>query len=104
AGEEGDRMRDVLDLADPLHRNLLGGAGLEVLKGNAEAGSGGGGHVSNNEAGRDRVSRDAELAELKREGLGEALHARLGGGVVDLAAVADGGKARQVDDAAPLGG
>src|SRR5262249_17782056 len=104
ADEEGDRVRDVLDLTDPLHRDLLGRSGLEVLARHAEPAGGGGGHVSDNEPGGGRVRGDAELSEFIREGLGEPLHARLGGRVVDLAAVADGGQAGQVDDAAPLGG
>ena len=42
----------------------------------------------------------AELAQLDREGLGEPLHAGLGRGVVDLAAVAQRGAGGQVDDPA----
>ncbi len=57
-------------------------------------------HVARDEPGRDAVDRDAELAQLDRERLGEALQARLGGGVVGLPAVAQRRRAGQVDDTA----
>ena len=50
-----------------------------------DPGRGGRGHVGGDEPGRDRVGGDAELAQLLGQGLGEALQARLGRGVVDLA-------------------
>ena len=80
---------------DALHGDLGRGGGLEVLEAHADAGGGGGGHVGGDEAGGDGVGGDAELAELDGEGLGEALQTGLGGGVVDLAAVA---RARSDED------
>src|SRR5699024_12496887 len=53
------------------------------------------------ESGGHGVAGDAELAEFDGKGLGEALQACLGGGVVGLAPVALGGGAGEVDDAAP---
>ena len=48
-----------------------GRAGLEVLERHAQPGGGGRGHVGDDEAGRDGVRGDAELAELNRERLRE---------------------------------
>ena len=93
--EEGDGVGDVLGPADALHGDLGGGGGLEVLEAHADALGGGGGHVGDDEAGGDGVGGDAELAELLGEGLGEALQTGLGGGVVDLAAVAERGATRR---------
>ncbi len=62
------------------------------------------GHLGVDEARADRVDRHTELAQLEGEGLGEALNAGLGGGVVGLPAVAEGRDARDVHDATPLGG
>ncbi len=90
-------------LPDALHRDLGGGGGLELLEAHADALGGGGGHVGDDEAGGDGVGGDAELAELLGEGLGEALETGLGGGVVDLAAVAERRGGGQVDDPAELG-
>ena len=59
------------------------------------------GHLGLDEPRRDGVGGDAELAELDGECLGEALEPGLGCGVVGLAAVAERGGARQVDDATP---
>ena len=60
------------------------------------------GHVGDDEAGRDGVGGDAELAELDGQGLGEALQTGLGRGVVGLAAVAQRRGGGEVDDAAEL--
>src|SRR6476661_8473781 len=95
--EEGDGGRDVVGLADPRHRYLLGGVRDEVLERHADPLGGGPGHVGLDEAGGDGVRGDPELAELDGEGLGEALQAGLRGGVVELPAVAQRRGAREVD-------
>ena len=60
----------------------------------------GGGHLGHDEAGRDRVDRDA-LLQLGGEAVDEADHAGLRGGVVGLADVAgDAGDRGDADDAA----
>ena len=74
----------------------------EVVERDAHALGGRLGHLGLDEAGGDRVGGHAELAELDREGLGEALQTGLGGRVVGLAAVAERRDAGQVDDPAPL--
>ena len=66
---------------------------VKSLEGDADPLGGGRGHVGDDEAGRDRVRGDPELAQLDGQGLGEALQAGLGRGVVGLAAVAERGGA-----------
>src|SRR5437867_211542 len=51
AREEGDRVGDVVRLADPRHGDLGGGRGLEVLEAHAHTRGGRGGHVGGDEAG-----------------------------------------------------
>ena len=76
-------------------------AALKSSNGDAHALGGAGGHLGLDEPGCDGVGGDPELAELDRQGLGEALEAGLRGGVVGLAAVAERGRAGEVDDPAP---
>ena len=59
-------------------------------------------HVGLDEAWRDRVCRHSELAQLQREGLGEANQSSFGCGVVGLAAISECGGRGDVDDATPL--
>jgi hypothetical protein len=68
AGQEGDGVRDIIDLADPASWHLGGHTGLEVLERHAEPGGGRGRHVGGDEAGRHRVGGDAERAEFDGEG------------------------------------
>src|SRR6478672_8781831 len=78
--EEGDGVGDVLGPAGTVHRDAGDAGGAELLEGLPDALGGGLGHLGDDEPGRDRVTRDAELAELVGDGLGEALEAGLGGG------------------------
>src|SRR6266540_1502891 len=103
ADEERRHRGDVLRLARTPHRDLRCGGFLEVLDRHPDPLGGGGGHLGLDETGRDRVGRDAELAQLDRERLGEALQPGLRRGVVDLAPVAQRGDAGEVDDPAPPG-
>src|SRR5579875_2731962 len=66
AGQERDDVRDVRGLSHPLDGDLGRGGLLEVLEAHADPGSGRGRHVGGDEAGRDRVRGDPELAELDR--------------------------------------
>ena len=104
ADEEAHGVRDVLELARAGHRDL-GGAGGDVGAPSPArcARRSPWSCPTDDEPGRDAVRGDAELAQLDREGLGEALQARLGRGVVGLAAVAQRRRAGEVDDAAPPG-
>src|SRR5687768_4580988 len=100
AHEERRGVRDVLGLTDARDRDRLRGTVDQILERDLHALGGRLGHLGGDEAGRDRVDRDAELAELDREGLGEALQTGLGGGVVGLTAVAESAGGAEVDDAA----
>jgi hypothetical protein len=84
-------MGHITGLPDPADGYALSGGFLENVERDANALRGGRGHVADDEPGRDRVGGDPELAELNGQGLGEALQAGLGRGVVDLAAVAERG-------------
>src|SRR4051812_36165583 len=64
ADEERRGVGDVLGLTDPLHRDLVGAELDEVVEVDLHAGGRRGGHVGLDEAGRDGVGGDAELAEL----------------------------------------
>src|SRR5690348_6774062 len=92
-------MGHITGLPDPADGYALRGRFLENVERDADALRGGRGHVGGDEAGRDRVGGDTELAEFDGQGLGEALQPGLGRGVVDLAAVAERGRGGQVDDA-----
>src|SRR5665811_498628 len=96
-------MGDVFGLSDAGDGDGLCGAGLEVLERDAHPGRGLCRHLGLDEARRDGVRGDAELAEFDGEGLRESLHSCLRGRIVRLSAVAEGRCARQVDDAAELG-
>src|SRR6059058_1077771 len=61
ADQERDQVRDVLGLADALHRDLRVGALDEVVEADAHALGGRLGHLGLDEARRDRVGGDAEL-------------------------------------------
>jgi hypothetical protein len=78
-------MRHITGLPDPADGYTLRGGFGENVERDAHAVRGGRGHVGGDEPGRDRVGGDPELAELDGQGLGEALQAGLGRGVVDLA-------------------
>src|SRR3954468_15208840 len=77
ADEERHQVRDVLGLADALHRDLLRGERDEVVERHAHALRGRLGHLRLDEPRGDRVGRDAELAQLDGESLGEALQTGL---------------------------
>src|SRR5699024_9251464 len=100
-GEEGDRVGDVLGNTHAAHGDVRLAEGLHVLVLDAHAFGGRAGHGGLDESGGHGVAGDSELAEFDGKGLGEALQACLGGGVVGLAPVALGGGAGEVDDAAP---
>src|SRR5262245_23773200 len=96
-------MRDVRRDSRSSDRDPRGRCLLEVLERQAYSLSRGGGHLRLDEAWSDRIDCDSELPELDREGLREALEARLRGGVVGLPAAAQGRRAGHVDDATPAG-
>src|SRR6478735_6726872 len=102
AAQERSRGGDVLGGPDPLDRVGLGSGGAEVLHADSDPARGVVGHLGRDEARRDRVDVDPELAQLERQRAGEALHSRLRGRVVGLAPVAVGRDAGEVEDLAVL--
>src|SRR4029079_2056717 len=100
AAQERGRGSDVRGEPDPADRVALGRGLAEVLHRHPHARGGGVGHVGGDEAGSDRVGGHAVRTELYAEGAHEALDAHLRGGVVGLAAVAEGGDAGETDDLA----
>src|SRR3954452_21487857 len=96
AREIGDGLGDIDGLAALIQR-VQPAADLAGCQRN------GLGHLCLDEAGRDGVDGDALLAELGGQRIGEADHARLGGGVIRLTAVArDTRHRRKPDDAAAV--
>ena len=93
--QEGDAARDLVGLAEPADRDL----GDDLLQ---HVGRHRRDHVGVDIARRDRVDGDAELRAFLRQRLGEAVDARFGGGVVDLAVLPGLAVDRaDVDDPAP---
>ena len=94
-------MWRCLGLARSGNGDLLAEA-HEFIEVHAHTLGGGLRHIGFDEAGRDGVRGDTELAELDRPGLRDALDAGLGSGVVRLSAVALCRSGRHRDDAAEL--
>src|SRR5437660_295090 len=90
--QEGDRVRDILGLALPLHRDALDHPVVE----RAQAG------VGPDDPGRDHVRGDVVTRPLQRHRAGEPDHPHLRGGVGGLAEAAhEPGDRRHADDPAP---
>src|SRR2546430_3031431 len=63
-GQEGDRIRDILDRAEPSERNLLEEIVLELLRERV-------GEIGGHESGSHGVRRDVPARHLARDRLGE---------------------------------
>ena len=100
AGEEADRARDVLGLADALHRDGADQGGAHLLAALAFAG-GGRQQGRLGRAGTDGIERDALARHLARHRLGEGDDAALARRIDRLLRGADpAGIGGDVDDAA----
>ena len=73
-----DAARDLVRLSEAADRNLRDDLAEHVLRHRGD-------HVRVDIAGRDRVDGHAVARAFLRQRLGEAVDARLGGGIIDLA-------------------